>query len=122
MARLFILLMLAMALCGCGTLFQGHEDSGPAIYGGIRFDVQSIAQAEDAVDVLLMLMDLPFSLVADTVILPWSIYNEIDKGGIDTRSFQQMGYRSGCLPPPVRKAKKEATTGGEKSPEKKPDK
>ncbi len=112
-ARFFALLIAAVAISGCGTLFQGHEDSGPAIYGGIRFDVQSIAQAEDAVDVLLMLTDLPFSLVADTVILPWSVYNEIDKGGIDTKSLREIWFGGRRQ----KKAEKE-----KKSPDKKPDK
>ena len=116
--------MAAVVISGCGTTLQGGCLSGPAIYGGIRCDVKSIAQADDAGEVLLMLTDLPLSLVADTVILPWSIYNEIKQGGVKVKSIQEIldfpfPFGGGLPKKKKEKQKEKPSKGNEKKSSKK---
>ena len=89
--RFFALLIAAVAISGCGTTFQGCGLFGPAIYGGVRCDILSIAQ-EPELAALILVVDLPFSFLADTVILPWSIYNEIKRGGVKVKSIQETDF------------------------------
>lgn len=59
---------------GCGTVmstFSPHE-GGPEIYGGVRLDIGMEWYA-----------DVPFSVVADTLLLPVTIVCEITGDGGD---------------------------------------
>ena len=113
--RFLALLIAAVVISGCGTTFQGSGLYGPAIYGGVRCDVLSIAQ-EPEVAALILVVDLPFSFVADTVILPWSIYNEIKRGGVKVKSIQEMDFffPFGPLLPKKKKEKEKPSKGNEK--------
>jgi len=89
---------VAGLLAGCGTLAQFGQADGPAAFGGFRTDVKSIYQtpgetesfAEAATWLAALVLDLPFSLVADTLVLPYSVFNEIRCGGATVDSWWEM--------------------------------
>ena len=75
---------------GCGTLLNvggrerldlGSIDAPPErvrkyerpafVFGGVANDVAWIKSAEQPIDVIASLVDLPFSLTGDIVTLPW---------------------------------------------------
>jgi uncharacterized protein YceK len=68
-------LALALALLavpGCGTVIMTVINDGePVIYGGVVGD--GFAMITDPLMVLPALVDLPLSLTADTVLLPWAL-------------------------------------------------
>jgi uncharacterized protein YceK len=88
---LAILLFASLtAISGCGTLLNlGEKDSSP--YGGVQMDSKIIAQGVPLgpaawtgdVDISsfwpLAMIDLPFSLVGDTLTLPITIASAIQK-------------------------------------------
>jgi len=100
-ARAFPFLFIAF-LCGCGTLLtqlpyakeEMEKDKNttgaklscfPQIYSGTVFDVIAVKETfgnlTDNIGALLIL-DIPFSLIADTVVLPITIYEQIRYGNI----------------------------------------
>ncbi|MBI3407122.1 MAG: YceK/YidQ family lipoprotein [Planctomycetes bacterium] len=65
--------VLSSALTGCGTLVNFKDD--PKIYGGVQFDAEMVhtIKTDDKMAKSLAAVyavDLPFSLVADTLTLP----------------------------------------------------
>jgi len=75
-----ILLFAAVALMesGCGTVATIKHPSyvgGGIVYSGSRWDSQSVIEGSQRRDVFLLslALDLPFSFVADTVALPYTI-------------------------------------------------
>jgi uncharacterized protein YceK len=88
---------------GCGTFSQLTSGKGLAIYGGLRVDCSLVGQGWDLIQPSMsesggwaarekppmavlwpvMLLDVPFSLAADTILLPFSLLNELCQGGID---------------------------------------
>jgi len=80
--RLLIALSLALGLSGCGTVFNFGAGTcayreRPLVYGGVGIDAEIFAVAEFPLGLLLALIDFPFSLAADTVTLPYTIYTTI---------------------------------------------
>jgi len=79
-------LMLVLSLAGCGTVFNmgagpcAINDGYPRIYGGVRIDVTTIAPQLIPLGFLLALIDFPFTLVGDTITLPWSITATLEHG------------------------------------------
>lgn len=76
--------LLLCSLTGCGTLVNFKDD--PKIYGGVQFDadmVHTIQTDDRTVKSLAAIyaVDMPFSLVADTltlpVVIPWAFVNSI---------------------------------------------
>lgn len=79
-----MLLAALAALPGCGTIYQGHQLTGPAIFGGLRLDVNQFSHEESGIgDCIFYCIDMPFSLAGDVGLLLFSIPNEIIGGGID---------------------------------------
>jgi uncharacterized protein YceK len=95
--RTVILISLALCCTGCGTLISTYF-GGLKPYGGVRFDVENIAEATtekqcwltddnppmldryaalQALSLVALVCDTPFSAIADTCALP----------------FYLMGYR-----------------------------
>jgi uncharacterized protein YceK len=91
-----------VSLSGCGTMSNAlltPEEGGGKIYGGVRMDVEagpkyiqegftpdneiprpaSQAPCSLALGTYLMLVDLPLSVVGDTLTLPWIIAAELGK-------------------------------------------
>ena len=71
MRRIILTCWLLLAT-GCGTMMQW--DVGPAIYGGVRFDLYLFHGTNMETEFwfgLLVILDMPFSFVFDTVLLPF---------------------------------------------------
>jgi uncharacterized protein YceK len=65
--RLYCGLFLGVALCGCGTM-ENLKGGDRAIYGGVRQDFQNVSSGKTGA-----LLDVPFSVVGDTVTLPVTV-------------------------------------------------
>lgn len=60
-------LVLVAALSGCGSILNFDAyDGGPRVYGGVRLDASGQLWSDDVVGYV----DLPFSFVVDTALLP----------------------------------------------------
>ncbi|MGH8438899.1 MAG: YceK/YidQ family lipoprotein [Pseudomonas sp.] len=98
-------LLLAISLTGCGTIntvfrddsvassklarWQSHCDAIPRVYSGAALDFCALhGEPRQTTDItgqpsaLLMLVDLALSGVADTVVLPYTIYVQHRDGDI----------------------------------------
>lgn len=100
-----IALLAAWLLCapGCSTIVQamkggtGISVDGPAIYGGTRaiagtwYDVFHGIRVQEPTLVIVSL-DWITSLVADTLILPWAIVNEVffEDFPMNVQAFHEM--------------------------------
>ena len=83
------LALLSFGLTGCGTMINlGAQRCAiyehPRIYGAVRIDVVHFLPADFPLGLLLALPDLPFSIVFDTLTLPWAINSTIEKGDKDS--------------------------------------
>jgi uncharacterized protein YceK len=79
-----VVLTAVVGLSGCGTIYQGIQHKGPAIFGGIRLNVQQFGHEQShAGDIVFYCLDMPFSLAGDAVLLLASVINELYEGGID---------------------------------------
>lgn len=60
-------LALVLTLSGCGSIlnFDAYK-GGPRVYGGVRLDASGSVWSDDVVGYV----DLPFSFVVDTALLP----------------------------------------------------
>lgn len=102
MSRLLSGIVLALGVTAAGLLLPGcstgrqirTQNDGPAVFGGMRMMVALLGSDQPHVkgDGIMAVVDSPFSLVADILILPFSIINEIAAGGITVE-----------VPPPVKK-------------------
>jgi uncharacterized protein YceK len=83
-----VLAVMLAAAGGCsslGTVFLSDRLAPdmpciPRIYGGVAADVAMLRS--DMAEKELVLLDLPFSLVADTLFLPYTIYAQIRYGNL----------------------------------------
>jgi uncharacterized protein YceK len=80
-------LLLTLTLCGCGTMDNMAGGPSARVYGGVRQDVKDTAQSTGAVfraqdaaafstaigTGAVRVLDVPFSVVADTVTLPVTV-------------------------------------------------
>jgi uncharacterized protein YceK len=90
----------ALLLSGCGTvnsvirkdgdtarelrLIKTYCQSIPRVYSGVAFDFCSLHAAPDPTGILIpfVLLDIAVSGVADTVVLPYTIYRQASDGNI----------------------------------------
>ena len=91
---------LALGLSGCGTIFNFGAGTCalreyPLPYGGVGIDVEYFATQDFPLGLLLALVDFPFSLVGDTVTLPWSIYATVTHRSRDPEEKPGSGRPSG---------------------------
>ncbi len=109
MRKIAALSIASVFASGCGTTasqlgyWDGEPDPRlpyiwggttlPYIYGGTTFDVAVVVDAAKADGpggiAALLVFDLPFSLVADTVLLPLTIYQQIDRAFWTEEQFIQ---------------------------------
>ncbi len=96
----FVLILLLAFALGCGTfgtLIPGTAHSGPdtfGIYSGVRRDW--VMTGHDG----LWALDLPFSLVLDTILLPVSIVVTLARGAYArTGTLRNRRATSSTLPP-----------------------
>ncbi len=77
------LVIAVLAHTGCGTIasrtMPGYD--GPWIYSGTVMDVAAVfggaSEGGEGSIAALLIFDVPFSLVADTLLLPLTIYEQI---------------------------------------------
>jgi len=91
---LLAVLVAAPIVAGCSTLVTlnaGHDnkqfqcDAGayvPRVYSGIFHDMQLIRRAKSPGRVAAPVIDVPFSAVADTLVLPYTIYRQAHRGNL----------------------------------------
>ena len=92
--RKWIGLLLILSMAGCGTIYNMgagpcHIHEYPYIYGGVYIDFGTIAPQLIPLGILLALIDLPFSIVGDTITLPWSIAATIKQGNADGKGSKK---------------------------------
>ena len=71
------LIVLTVSQSGCATVVRLSEwPSRPQVYGGTRGDIQLIRDPPPGWEFLVPVacVDLPFSLVADTIVLPSTVF------------------------------------------------
>ena len=85
MTRVVSPVLALLALSGCGTfsdeMCKNRNPVGPApeyddYYRGVRYDYRAAKEDGD----VLMLTDIPFSFVADTLRIPFIAYDDYDRG------------------------------------------
>jgi uncharacterized protein YceK len=81
MLKRFMGIALALSLSGCGTIMNFGPGpcavySYPHIYGGVAFSVGD-AMWMSPLNFILLLLDLPFTLVGDTLTLPVTIITTV---------------------------------------------
>jgi uncharacterized protein YceK len=69
--------LLSLCLGGCGSFYSAGV-AGSRIYGGVRVDAQAVY--EKPYFILVVPLDLPFSITVDTLLLPIAIVNAIEHG------------------------------------------
>ena len=96
MLRTHLALVVALAATGCGTafnvqkptqggLFTPNSEESRRVYGGVRFDVENLADCgrkPGPVSLFfgsLILLDLPLSAAADTLTLPLTVSTTVGK-------------------------------------------
>ncbi len=90
-----VLLTAMVGLPGCGTTFQALQRKGPAIFGGVRLDIEQFSHEQSHLgDMIFYCLDMPFSLAGDGVLLLVSVINELYEGGIDVEPQhpKTLGY------------------------------
>jgi uncharacterized protein YceK len=94
--RLWSLILIASLLSGCGTLMtqlpqfnrqfkkvKCGDDAPhyvPRIYSGTTLDVWAVITNPPGQVGAFLLLDLPFSLAADTVLLPYTAVRQVQSG------------------------------------------
>jgi uncharacterized protein YceK len=75
-----MLLATTLLLCGCGTARNLTEEGGPHVYGGISTDCDVACENYHSESVVVFfgglfctIVDMPFSVIGDTLTLPYVI-------------------------------------------------
>lgn len=70
MKRIFLLGVAAMMLSGCGTILGRHDGAyAGGVYPATQFDWRAMTCSCGFPPVFIL--DLPFSIVSDTIMIPW---------------------------------------------------
>ena len=73
MKRILLLLVITSLLSGCGALFGRHDGAYTGgIYPATRFDFRAMGETPIPAP-LLFVLDLPFSIITDTIMIPEDI-------------------------------------------------
>ncbi len=92
----YALVSVAFLLSGCGTLMtqlpafnrqfkkvtcgDDAPHSVPRLYSGVALDIWSVVQNPPGQVGAFLFLDIPFSLVADTVLLPYTAVKQVKRG------------------------------------------
>lgn len=109
---------------GCATLYTNLHPK-PAVYGGTQMDcgavflpLMSLNETDDIGEtcclfsvIPLALLDLPFSFVADTILLPWNIVETREREREDAKRMVPPVKKKIIItdPPPKRNSKSKMT-------------
>ena len=104
---------IALLCGGCGTVENLREATPPkyntgeswkTVYGGVQKDYSYISECRDVDfknphDPWLVILDLPFTLIGDTITLPYTVAYELGLLGVNSGSSPQ-DYRTdpGAMP------------------------
>jgi hypothetical protein len=98
-------LALAIAVStapGCGTIYQAHQIKGPAIFGGVRLDIQELGHEEATIgDKIFFCIDVPFSIGGDGCMLLVSAINELYEVIFGPHRIEVQAQRPSTLDKPV---------------------
>ena len=88
-------IFVSALLYGCGTIYTVSADaenlkqeacsydcSLPRVYSGVLFDICGITEEDAGQGGAILFWDLFFSIPADTVILPYTIFMQVKEGSI----------------------------------------
>jgi len=86
-------LLLGLSASACMSIDTNTNQSytGPAVYSGTRYDLGGMGNALIDFQIpwlMFLVMDLPFSLVADTVLLPFTIPRDSARSEKQTEEMQ----------------------------------
>ena len=75
------MLVAVVSLSGCYTIRSLSDETGPKIYGGVRTRLKDFAEADATREklgrkVVIFGLDFPFCLIADTLLLPATVFME----------------------------------------------
>lgn len=112
MEKLYLVVILILTLSGCGTFSttfssdfstnyklnkaKTYCDEVSRVYAGVRYDAclfhaepptrnPDVLSARTGSGVPLVAVDLVLSCIADTVVLPYSIYEQVTKGNLKVK-------------------------------------
>src|SRR4051794_31815029 len=90
---LAILALPTLCLCGCGTIVSLHKPFNEPIgaYGGVQVDTWLGLEMCPSFFSLLCVADMPVSFVADTILLPLTLFAEKENR---TREVLKLGKES----------------------------
>jgi len=90
-AKLLIFYCLLFAINGCATVYTltSSEDLActeecliPSVYSGTAFDLCGVMAGDGGQGAAIMFWDLFFSVPADTLVLPYTVFKQIEDGSI----------------------------------------
>ena len=87
MKKLFLCMCVGFLTAGCGTIMDTASiqcrdgGNGPRVYGGVRTNITQMGVADNKnwVSEPILVLDTPFSIIFDTVMLPASISKACSK-------------------------------------------
>ncbi len=76
---LFLIAGLALLVSGCSSVIthsmaRASSPPPPMYMGGVRMDYLAVAESETLGPQVYGVLDMPFSLVADVILLPYDLY------------------------------------------------
>lgn len=87
-------------LCGCSSIMS-HSGGKEGLYSGTRANTQALSAPETSWAIKpLVALDLPFSAVMDTVLLPWDLFRNDNslKSKVEASEKKNMAINS-IIPP-----------------------
>lgn len=87
-------------LCGCSSIMS-HSGGKEGLYSGTRANTQALGSPETSWALKpLVVLDLPFSAVMDTVFLPWDLYRKDNslKSKVEASEKKNIAINS-AIPP-----------------------
>jgi uncharacterized protein YceK len=94
--RLYCVMFILASCLGCGTIHNLDEERKP--YGGVVHDCLWTVHGNwlfvgPEVPAPLGLIDIPFSLVGDTVTLPITMYSSLNERFLFEKQYEQLQER-----------------------------
>jgi uncharacterized protein YceK len=92
----YLFIAVSTQIAGCGTIFTQYSGSGatdpdhfpviPRMYSGAYFDFSCAFHSGPPNNIeLFCFIDLPMSMALDTVILPYTLYKQIECGSYPSK-------------------------------------
>lgn len=72
--RFINLIILSVVLCSCGTIRHHTDNPEPELYGGTKEDFKTLGHVNGPISGVLVIIDIPLSIIADTLMGIGSIF------------------------------------------------